>query len=90
MSYNKQLEESIIERGEETYKLVEKTFTENPQLNDTLTKMVLSDSRGQHKDNKNERRLSKKKTLALPQKTFDVEEYEILDEDVRSQYGSQD
>ncbi|MGV3705420.1 MAG: hypothetical protein ACO1NU_08580 [Arcticibacter sp.] len=57
--YNKQLEEAIIFRGVENRRKLEDLFVSNPQLNDTLTKLVLTDSLGQHKDNRNNSRLLK-------------------------------
>lgn len=92
-AYNQQLEQSIIERGDRTYKLVEKTMLENPQLNDTLTKMVLIDSNGQHKDNKSTKRLNqqpKQRVLNVSAKPVQEEDYEILDEDHRNEYGLTD
>lgn len=35
-------------------------FNQNPQLNDTLAKLVLTDNRGQHKNHKNALRMNKK------------------------------
>jgi len=52
-SYNKKIKENIIEGMIEDRKMVEQVFVENPQLNDTLTKFVLVDSNGQHKDQRN-------------------------------------
>lgn len=86
-NYNNALEQNIIDRRERNMEILDKTFVENPQLNDTLTKMVLSDSNGQHKDNRNkERALPKQKikTITIPEPKND--DYEILDEDVRDEY----
>lgn len=90
IAYNEALEQAIIDRGERTYKEVEKLFVENPQLNDTLTKMVLVDSQGQHKDQRNATRalppISKIKAPTLPESLNGDEE--IIEEDFRQQYGN--
>lgn len=54
--YNEMIEEKIIERNIETRRNVEQLFIQNPQLNDTLSKLVLIDSNGQHKDQRNSNR----------------------------------
>jgi hypothetical protein len=56
-NHNKQLEKNIIERGANNRALLDTMFQANPQLNDTLTKLILTDSSGQHKDNKSNARL---------------------------------
>lgn len=55
--FNKQLKEKVMERMAETQQLVEEVFIENPRLNDTLSKLILVDGKGQHKDNKSKERL---------------------------------
>ncbi len=55
--YNKELEQSIIVRGTENRHKLDELFTANPQMDDTLTKLILTDSAGQHKNNKNNARL---------------------------------
>ncbi|WP_282635682.1 hypothetical protein [Sphingobacterium thalpophilum] len=54
--FNKMLEEKIIERNAETYRNVEQLFNETKELDNTLSKIVLVDSRGQHKDQRNTER----------------------------------
>ena len=84
--FNKKLEQSIIDRATQSRQLVEKTFIENPALNDTLTKLILVDSNGQHKNTRNEHKLPRKKqVIELPAAK---EDYEILEDDVRNQYGA--
>ncbi len=86
-NYNAQLEQTIIDRRTKNTRLLDQTFTENPALNDTLVKMILSDSNGQHKDNRNQQRAiapKKIKTINLPAPKS--EDYEIIDEDVRDEY----
>ncbi len=85
--YNKQLEQTIITRREKNMETLETLFTENPQLNDTLAKMVLTDSNGQHKDNRNtQRAIPKKQTIHIPQAPQSNDDYEIIEDDVRDQY----
>lgn len=89
--FNKKLEQSVIERSTIERKEVERLFIEQPALNDTLVKMVLTDSNGQHKNNRNEpRKIAAKKTLQLPVAKIEKEDYEILPEDVRKEYGASD
>lgn len=56
-NHNKQLEQNIIERGTRNRGVLDELFEANPQLNDTLTKLILCDSNGQHKNNKSNARL---------------------------------
>ena len=58
--FNRMLEESIKERRAASGAAVQRLVDENPQLNDTLAKLVLADSRGQHKDERNAPRRRKK------------------------------
>lgn len=88
LNYNKQLEQSVIDRASKDREEVERLFIEQPQLNDTLVKMVLTDSKGQHKDPRNEpRKIAAKKIISLPAAKVEREDYEILDDDVRREYG---
>lgn len=77
--FNKNLEEKIIERNAESRAIVEQLFT-RPELNDTLAKMVLVDSNGQHKNQRNATK--QKQVVRLPAN----EDYEIIEDDVRIQY----
>lgn len=54
--FNKNLINDIIDQKTEIDNTVDALFSENPQLNDTLTKLILVDSRGQHKNVRNESR----------------------------------
>ena len=58
--FNKMLEASITERRAASDAAVRQLVDDNPQLNDTLAKLVLVDSRGQHKDQRNALRGRKK------------------------------
>lgn len=57
-NFNKKAETLVIETQAEDHKLVEDMFSKNPRLNDTLAKMVLVDSKGQHKDQRNASRIA--------------------------------
>jgi hypothetical protein len=84
--FNKQLMAAVVERAEANQQLLDATFAENPRLNDTLTKMVLTDSTGNHKDQRNKARAVKanKQTIKLPPAA--PVNYEVIDEDIRSNY----
>ena len=79
--YNKELKEKVMERMEQTQKLVEEVFVENPQLNDTLSKLVLVDSKGQHKDRKSETRLKSAPKKLTSAKIKDAEIIETPEEE---------
>ena len=55
-SFNRQLEETVTKRLALAHDKVERLFNDNPQL-DVATRLLLCDSRGQNKDNKQTRRL---------------------------------
>ena len=48
--FNKQIEQDIIDCANSDMAVVQNMFNNNPALNDTLFKMQLTDSDGQHKD----------------------------------------
>lgn len=50
--FNKNLKQDIMAGMRADHQLVQGLFQDNPQLNDTLAKMMLCDSNGQHKDQK--------------------------------------
>jgi hypothetical protein len=79
--YNEALEESIIERGAQKRALVDEVFEENPTLDKTLTKLIITDSNGQHKNQRNAPRLPRIKAVDLP-----ATDFEILDDDIRNSY----
>src|SRR5690606_28299983 len=54
--FNKRMNNEILLRNESRHEVLEDLFTNNPQL-DTLRKLMLSDSTGQHKDQKNNERI---------------------------------
>lgn len=67
--YNAQLEGHVKERLAVAGKRVEELFAHNPQLDNTLARAVLCDSRGQHKDQRNARRLAAVDMKAIEVKT---------------------
>ena len=56
-TFNNVLVESITEQRKVTATAIGTMFEENPQLNETLTKLILVDSKGQHKDTRSAGRL---------------------------------
>lgn len=61
-NFNKQLETYIVEERKDNRRKLDELFS-LPQLNDTLAKHLLTDSLGQHKNQKSENRLKAKKEL---------------------------
>ena len=55
--FNNVLIESITEQRKTTATAIGELFEQNPKLNNTLTKLILVDSKGQHKNERNETRL---------------------------------
>lgn len=83
--YNENLKESIIERGSKNNEVLQELFIQNPQL-ETLQKMLITDSTGQHKDQKSAERLQEPRPKLQKTKTIDdYDDYEIID-DVRTSY----
>jgi len=83
-NYNSNVTRYITDTREENYKLVSETL-QRPELNDTLTKLLLVDSRGQHKNQKSSNRLSAKTKELMEaqlvehnQQTVELETNEIL------------
>ena len=58
-SFNSNVMQYITDERQSNISHVENLF-ENPLLNDTLAKHLLTDSRGQHKDRKSENRLKER------------------------------
>lgn len=56
--FNKGLKESIMAKNMSDVKAIDTLFTENPELNNTLAKLILVDGNGQHKDRRNDNRLA--------------------------------
>jgi hypothetical protein len=51
--FNKAVKEDIINQLGEAHDRVIDLFNENPQIDETLSKLILVDSRGQHKNQRN-------------------------------------
>jgi len=66
-NFNKSIKAEITAGMAKDYELVEAVFNDNPRLSDTLTKLVLTDSTGQHKDNKSAARLHSAQKLLKKQ-----------------------
>jgi len=80
--YNNILIESITEKRKATATAIGEMFENNPALNDTLTKLILIDSKGQHKNERNANRLGEaavtsRKKIASPR--FEDQEDEEID-----------
>nr|MBS9775004.1 hypothetical protein [Tenacibaculum sp.] len=81
--FNKETKETLINRNTENMEILQGYFGTKPKL-DTLQKLLIVDSEGQHKDQKSEARLNpkpKKKTITIN----DTDDYEII-EDYRDSY----
>lgn len=65
----------ITEFRQDNANVLDQFFNQNPQLNDTLAKHLLVDSRGQHKNNKNQERLQQQaEKLTIKQEQFEQKE----------------
>lgn len=86
--FNKNVKQEVITSMQQDYEIVNDLFIQNPQLNDTLAKLVLVDSLGQHKDRKSENRIGvaasklnakqEQKEAQKTEKTFADEQTEYL------------
>lgn len=65
--FNKRMINTITERMGETYEKVQRIFEQNPKL-DTLKKLMIPDSAGQHKDHKSVERLAIEKVAQKQEK----------------------
>jgi hypothetical protein len=69
--FNNVLIETITEKRKATTTAIGEMFESNPKLNDTLAKLILVDSKGQHKNERNANRLgdvteTKRRKLSTP------------------------
>ncbi|MEG1926404.1 MAG: hypothetical protein RR415_11740, partial [Ruthenibacterium sp.] len=64
--FNSNLEQRALDKMIQVQETVETIFNDNPQLNNTLARLVICDSRGQHKDERNDIRLGVTMPKALP------------------------
>lgn len=82
-NFNKEMKDDIILGMEKDYNIVHDLFVQNPQLNDTLAKLVLIDSIGQYKDRKNELKIiaaARKIAEKQEQKQSNQEEKQFIDQ----------
>ncbi|MDM1048028.1 hypothetical protein [Sphingobacterium hotanense] len=56
--FNRTLEEKIVHKYDEQDRIINQMMIETPALNGTLSKMILTDSAGQHKDQRNQGRIA--------------------------------
>ncbi|WP_271783903.1 hypothetical protein [Aquimarina algiphila] len=63
--YNKEVVNYITEQRQEKIETVHELFRSKPELNDTLAKLILVDSNGQHKNRRNEHKEINSKALEL-------------------------
>jgi len=90
--FNKNMISDIVETKKAIYGTVEDLFNDNPKLNDTLAKLILVDSNGQHKNERNQSRAitagqkmvekQEKKTEKRVMQQWEVEQEEYLNEKV--------
>lgn len=78
--YKEELREQIINRTAENYNTLQDFFAHNPQL-ETLQKLLIVDSKGQHKDRKSKARLAEAPKVESNLYT----DYEIID-NIRDMY----
>jgi len=75
--FNKRMNEDILLRNETRHETLHELFNNNPQL-DTLRKLMISDSTGQHKDQKAAERLEvKSKQIAAKQQKREQKVIEV-------------
>ena len=64
-AYNDEVEDYITEERANSSRIVNNLFTENTALEDTLAKHLLTDSLGQHKNQKSKTRLKERQTIEV-------------------------
>lgn len=80
--FNKETKTLVLETQAEDIKEVQQMFIQNPELNNTLAKMLIVDSRGQHKDQRNAKRLNAgKKLLEKQNKKIEKQEQRSWDDE---------
>lgn len=78
-NFNKDLRQHVLQRAEERHEVLTELMSRNKEL-ETLQKLMITDSRGQHKDQKSSARLRPHRQTATQE-----DEYELID-NVRDQY----
>lgn len=85
--FNKSVKNEIIVQMSNDADIVEQLMLNNKELEGTLVKTMLTDSRGQHKDNKSAARLNKEtKKLMAKQKVIEAKEVETNWKDTTENY----
>ncbi len=82
--YNKTLLDRILDERAENAEILEEFFDENPALEDTMAKLVLTDSLGQHKNHKSRARLEASKRLS------EISNKEVKNEKKQAQKSEKD
>ncbi|QGN21583.1 hypothetical protein [Elizabethkingia anophelis] len=75
--FNKEIKQVILDTQADDYKEVNQMFIQHPELDGTLAKMVIVDSKGQHKDQRNSKRIDRSKKL-LNQQEKKIEKKEAF------------
>ena len=89
VQFNKATKEMIIDSVVEDTSTVNQMFIQNPELNNTLAKMLLVDSKGQHKDQRNAKRLQSAQKLLEKQEKKEQKEIEKTWSDEQTDYLTQ-
>lgn len=87
--FNKATKEMIIDSVVEDTSTVNQMFIQNPELNNTLAKMLLVDSKGQHKDQRNAKRLQSAQKLLEKQDKKEQKQIEKTWSDEQTDYLTQ-
>ena len=85
-SFNREAKAMIIDSVIEDSATVQQMFIRNPELNDTLAKMLLVDSKGQHKDQRNAKRLQPAQKLLAKQEKKEQKQTENTWNDEQTDY----
>jgi len=81
-NFNKEAKTIVLETQAEDSKIVNQMFVQNPELDSTLAKMLIVDSKGQHKDQRNAKRLENgRKLLEKQNKKIEKQEQQSWDQE---------
>ena len=87
--YNRETVKYITDTRAENADVLDHFFTQNPMLNDTLAKHLLVDSRGQHKDQRNNERLLHSATKLIDKQEKAIEkQVERTWQDSQNEYNN--
>lgn len=64
-NFNREIEQAVIARRSHNRQLVEEILHKTPAIDQTLAKILITDSRGQHKDNRSAARLAKPQIIEI-------------------------